>query len=80
MPSIELLKALRAALLREQKKRAKQRGWPLGSDPRLALYQRLDEMAARRRAIDGPLPRLTPAQKADLSAFLLAAFGERQNG
>jgi hypothetical protein len=78
MPNIELLRALRRALLAEQEKRAKQRGWPLG-DPRTVLYEKLDRMAENRRRLDGELPQLSPAQRADLSAFL-AKLGERQNG
>jgi hypothetical protein len=69
MPSVELLLSLRSALLREQEKRAKQRGWPLG-DPRLALYQKLDAMAENRRRLDGELPRLSPAQLRDLGEYL----------
>jgi hypothetical protein len=78
MPSIDMLRALQKALSTEQEKRAKQRGWPLG-DPRTALYEKLDRMAENRRRLDGELPQLSPAQLADLHAFL-AKLGERQNG
>jgi hypothetical protein len=71
MPNTELLRALRRALLAEQEKRAKQRGWPLG-DPRMALYEKLDRMAENRKRLNGELPQLTAAQRADLGAFLSA--------
>ena len=77
MPSVELLQALRRALLVEQEKRAKQRGWPLGSDPRLALYEKLDEMRARRCAHGEEIPPMTPAQRLDLEQYL-AKVAERE--
>ena len=75
MPSIEMLLALRKALLAEQQKRAKLRGWPLGSDPRTALYTRLDEMVARRKACGDEVSRPSPAQLADLHAFFAKLGG-----
>jgi len=70
MPSIELIKALRHAVLAEMEKRARQRGLDLGKDMRTILYEKLDAMQARRQAL-GEQPRpLTTAEKADLMEYL----------
>jgi hypothetical protein len=77
VPSVELLLALRRALLAEQERRARQRGWPLGADVRTVLYQKLDDMAARRRAVSGEPVPLTVAQRVDLVSYL-NELGRRQ--
>jgi hypothetical protein len=51
-------------------KRARQRGLELGKDMRTILYEKLDRMAENRRQLGEELAPLTPAQKADLGAFL----------
>jgi hypothetical protein len=76
MANVELLLALRRAVMTEIEKRQRQRGLQPGLDPRQQLYVKLDEMAARRKACGDVLTRPTPAQKADLHAFL-AAFAAR---
>jgi hypothetical protein len=70
MASVELLLALRRAVLTEIEKRQRQRGLEPGKTMREILYHRLDEMAARRRAHGDKVSRPTPAQLADLGNFL----------
>jgi hypothetical protein len=66
MPSIELLKTLRNALLAEQEKRMKQRGLEPGLDARMQLYTKLDRMAANREALGNPYPEVSGKERADL--------------
>jgi hypothetical protein len=70
MPSAELLKALRRAVLNEMEKRARQRGLDLGKDYRTILYERLDSMKARREELNNPYPKSTKAELDDLVAYL----------
>ena len=71
MPSVELLRGLRAALLAEQEKRQKQRGLEPGLGAREQLYFKLDKMRANREQLGNPYPELTAAQKADLEGYLI---------
>ena len=50
MPSIELLRGLRAALLAELEKRQRQRGLQPGLGAREQLYFKLDKMKANRNS------------------------------
>ena len=71
MPSLESLRALRAALLTEQEKRQRQRGLEPGLGAREQLYFKLDKMRANREQLGNPYPELTAAQKADLEGYLI---------
>jgi hypothetical protein len=83
MPSAELLKALRRAVLNEMEKRAKLRGLDLGKDYRTILYEKLDGMRERREQLGNPYREPTAAERADLQAYLTetaqrhAATGKR---
>ena len=70
MPSAELLKALRRAVLTEMETRAKLRGLDLGKDMRSILYSKLDAMKARREECGNPYPAPTAAERADLETYL----------
>ena len=71
MPSLESLRALRAALLTEQEKRQRQRGLEPGLGAREQLYFKLDKMAENRRKLSGQeLRPLTKAEMVDLVAYL----------
>ena len=72
MPSVELLRGLRAALLAEQEKRQKQRGLEPGLGAREQLYFKLDKMAENRRKLSGEEPQpLTKAEMVDLEQYLI---------
>jgi hypothetical protein len=70
MPSIELLRTLRNALIVEQEKRQRQRGLQPGLDGRAQLYTRLDAMRARREALGRPYAPSTQAERDDLISYL----------
>jgi hypothetical protein len=71
VPSLESLRALRAALLTEQEKRQRQRGLEPGLGAREQLYFKLDKMAENRRKLSGQeLRPLTKAEMVDLVAYL----------
>jgi hypothetical protein len=76
MPSAELLKALRRAVLTEMETRAKLRGLDLGKDMRSILYSKLDAMKERREQLGNPYLKPTRAQLADLQAYLTARAAE----
>jgi len=71
MPSTELLKTLRNALLAEQEKRMKQRGLTPGLAAREQLYSKLDQMKANRERLGNPYPEPTAADLTDLIAYLI---------
>jgi hypothetical protein len=73
VPSLESLRALRAALLTEQEKRQRQRGLEPGLGAREQLYFKLDKMKANREQLGNPYPEVTAAQKADLESYLIEA-------
>ena len=66
MPSTELLKTLRNALLAEQEKRMKQRGLTPGLAAREQLYSKLDQMRENRERLNNPYRELTATERADL--------------
>jgi hypothetical protein len=71
VPSLESLRALRAALLTEQEKRQRQRGLEPGLGAREQLYFKLDKMAENRRKLSGEEPQpLTKAERVDLEEYL----------
>ena len=71
---IAVVEALRA----EQERRAKMRGQEIGN-AREVLYRKLDMMAANRGWVPGETPALSPAERADLEAYL-TELGRRQSG
>ena len=71
-PNIELLQQLRSALLVEQEKRWRQKGYNRKVSARIQLYEKLDRMAANREALGSPLPPMTPAELGDLVSYLTA--------
>jgi hypothetical protein len=75
-PSIELLKQLRSALLVEQEKRWRQKGYNPSISARVQLYQRLDGMRARREALGRPYAPPTQAERDDLQTYLSARAAE----
>ena len=72
MPSIELLRTLRNALIVEQEKRQRQRGLLPGVDGRTQLYLKLDQMRENREQLGNPYPEVSPKERADLEDYLTA--------
>jgi hypothetical protein len=70
MPSIELLRTLRNALIVEQEKRQRQRGLLPGVDGRTQLYLKLDQMRENRDRLGSPYPEMSPKERADLETYL----------
>jgi hypothetical protein len=69
-PNIELLQQLCSALLVEQEKRWRQKGYNPSISARVQLYERLDAMRARREALGRPYAPPTQAERDDLIAYL----------
>lgn len=79
MASPGALNALLEALKAEQEKRARMRGQVVEMT-REALYEMLDDMAARRRAIPGyvePSPAKRAAMMRDLDRYFAEQYGTR---
>jgi hypothetical protein len=71
MPSVELLRGLRAALLTEREKRMRQRGLEPGLAAREQLYFKLDKMKANREQLGNPYPEVSVKERADLESYLI---------